>query len=302
MKRWKYILDATDFIPWTYEAEIQFSTLPNVGSPVVNVSMDIEGPPMPPFNLVATINCVTVDLTWELSPLYYPPVTFNVYRNDEFIANIPDLFYSDTSGYPEIPYEYNVTSVYSIGETFPSLPANTIIPLPDSLEPLNLELLPYYPQQFDISLWWDEPDGCLSPDGYNVYRDGYKINSELVEELNYIDPDIAWIYVIEYNVTAVYYFGESEFSNTAIHLNDDIEKFRFKSILIFPNPAKDKLFIESQGKIEKIEIYNSIGLSIISKKVIGKSYQLNVSQFNPGIYFIKIETEQDMILRKIMIE
>ena len=264
--------DATDFIPWSYEAEIQFSTIPDVGSPVVEVSMDIEGPPMPPYNLEAAINCVIVDLTWELSPLYYPPVTFNVYRNDEFVANVSDLFYSDTSGYPEIPYEYTVTSVYTIGETFPSQPANTIIPLPDSLEPLNLyySSLPYNL----ILLTWFSPSACIEPIGYNVYCDNTIIG--FIEDTSFLCSYGFY----EFWVTAVYYFGESNPSNSIIITG--LPETDLLEIIIYPNPAKDKLYIQSPEILSKIELFNNIGMVISNKKVNSKTFELDVSHFSPG--------------------
>ncbi len=289
-------LDATDYIPWTYQADIQFSTIPNVGSPVVDVTMVIPGPPMPPYDLEATINCVTVDLIWELSNLYYPPVTFNVYRNEEMIANVPDKFYSDSLVIPEVQYEYAVSAVYTIGETMPSFPINITVPLPDELEPLNLDFT--YINGGIICFSW-ETNACLQPETYSLYR-----NSELIAilfEPEYCDT-LTTPGLYEYYVTATYYFGDFGPSNTFYFIFTETSEIAQSDIKLFPNPTKDNLFIKSPKMIERIEIFNNTGRVITNKKVNSKSYQLDVLHFNPGIYFIKIETEYDMILRKIVIE
>lgn len=50
--------------------------------------------------------------------------------------------------------------------------------------------------------------------GYNVYRDSVKINTELVTERNFTDPE-SKVGIITYKITAVYATGESKMSNGA---------------------------------------------------------------------------------------
>jgi len=62
---------------------------------------------------------------------------------------------------------------------------------------------------------WNEPLGDKSNlQGYDIYRNGSKINTEVVEDLAYYDCNLqAGTY--KYNVIAVYDDGESEYSNDA---------------------------------------------------------------------------------------
>ena len=295
-------LDATGIPPWIYEAEIQFNTIPNVGSPVVEVLLGIEGQPWVQ-NLQAETNCTDVILNWETMPPGMPADSFHVYKDSIWYATTFDTQFVDSLVFPETERTYYATGYFYNGwESNQTNHVNVTVPLPDSLEPLNLDILPYYPQYYDISLWWDEPNSCLPPDGYNVYRDGEKINSALVTELTYIDPGSALLYSITYHVTAMYYFGESGFSNSAFYANSNIESSIYKSVLIFPNPTKNKIFIQSSTMMNRIEIFNNIRMSVLTEHVNSDAHQLNVSGISPGIYFIKIETEQDMIVRKILIE
>ena len=58
--------------------------------------------------------------------------------------------------------------------------------------------------------------------GYNVYRDGVMINTDLVEELEYLDEDLE-DGTYTYHVTAVYDEGESEASNSVEVVIEDID-------------------------------------------------------------------------------
>ena len=51
--------------------------------------------------------------------------------------------------------------------------------------------------------------------GYNIYRDGEKINADLLTSNSYIDPSISAGSQHTYRVTAVYAEGESDYSNKA---------------------------------------------------------------------------------------
>ena len=116
-------------------------------------------------------------------------------------------------------------------------PSIITVPKPDDLQPLDLVATANSPSLNHVLLDWNEPNACLEPDGYNIYRDDVQINTSLVTELPYTDgPLSSGSY--EYNISAVYYFGESDFSDPANALIpvgiDELENSAFK---VFPNPA-----------------------------------------------------------------
>jgi hypothetical protein len=62
-------------------------------------------------------------------------------------------------------------------------------------------------------------------------------------------------------------------------------------MLIFPNPTTGVLNIrlsEQETKLSRIEIYNSMGELVISKEIANNHYQLDMSSYNQGIYFIQM--------------
>ena len=60
---------------------------------------------------------------------------------------------------------------------------------------------------------------------------------------------------------------------------------------VYPNPAVDKLMIESAITVNQYEIYNVAGAMICSEAVDGKSFEVNVSELPTGAYLIKMTSE-----------
>jgi hypothetical protein len=74
-------------------------------------------------------------------------------------------------------------------------------------------------------------------------------------------------------------------------------------INICPNPASDFLHINSQNKIENIEIYDFFGQLIFSQQNFpNEEYVLNIEKINSGLYFVKIRTEFAETIKKMVKE
>jgi hypothetical protein len=68
----------------------------------------------------------------------------------------------------------------------------------------------------------------------------------------------------------------------------DVGDYSFKDIIIFyPNPVKDELYIRSEEKLEKIEIYNHIGQKVLDNNKV----MINLSELSSGVYFLKVYSE-----------
>jgi len=73
-------------------------------------------------------------------------------------------------------------------------------------------------------------------------------------------------------------------------------------INVYPNPVKSLLFIKNNKhiKINKITIYDILGKVVFNEKNIFN--QLNLYELKSGILFIKIETENGILTKKIIKE
>lgn len=74
-------------------------------------------------------------------------------------------------------------------------------------------------------------------------------------------------------------------------------------VKVYPNPAQDILYVdwqESDLQAEKLSIMNSSGQIQGIHQVVGKNHQLNVDQYPPGIYYLKIEGKQKLTFKKFL--
>ena len=69
---------------------------------------------------------------------------------------------------------------------------------------------------------------------------------------------------------------------------------------IYPNPVDDKLYINSKDNIEEIEIYNLLGVKLYSEVISqGNENMIDMSDFESGLYLVKIKTDKGTETLKI---
>ena len=70
---------------------------------------------------------------------------------------------------------------------------------------------------------------------------------------------------------------------------------------VYPNPVKDKLYLESNSNNSDylVSLYNVLGKRIYNSK---NSEIIDVSQLRRGIYFLKIEIEDTILKKKIIVQ
>lgn len=72
-------------------------------------------------------------------------------------------------------------------------------------------------------------------------------------------------------------------------------------ISIYPNPANEKLSLSASDPIIKVTIVDMMGKMIYNNAIKSREYSINVNDFNPGIYIIRIYTENEVQVNKIQI-
>lgn len=75
-------------------------------------------------------------------------------------------------------------------------------------------------------------------------------------------------------------------------------------LVLYPNPAHDRIWIECDRGISALRVYNITGAEVISRSVhSGRSYQLDTSELPPGIYAVRVTDEDGkMIIGKCLIK
>ena len=74
-----------------------------------------------------------------------------------------------------------------------------------------------------------------------------------------------------------------------------------ENVLIYPNPTSNVLNIETGiPDICNIKITSINGQLLLNKVMVGPDYELDLSHFKSGIYFITVRSKDFMATRKIV--
>ena len=60
------------------------------------------------------------------------------------------------------------------------------------------------------------------------------------------------------------------------------------AVKVYPNPAKDRLQIESDNNIAELRVTNTVGQLILSTKVDDNQYTLSTSNLESGVYILEL--------------
>ncbi len=74
---------------------------------------------------------------------------------------------------------------------------------------------------------------------------------------------------------------------------------------IYPNPANESLVINAEFGLETIEIYNLLGKKVVGIRNDAKGMRemtFDVSEFDAGIYFVKLMDGERQSVQKLIIQ
>ena len=137
------------------------------------------------------------------------------------------------------------------------------------------------------TLRWNEPE--LKPDevlvGYQIYR-GDNLISDLISETEYTDP-YSGNGRLKYHVLAVYNDGETSKSYNIVYCEqtDGVDENEVgTAVIIYPNPAKEKITIDGLEATEVL-VYNTFGQLV---KTVRDANEIPVSGLPQGVYLLRI--------------
>jgi len=85
-------------------------------------------------------------------------------------------------------------------------------------------------------------------------------------------------------------------------VDTSIEDISLLNVVLAPNPASEMISISAEENI-KYEIYDLTGRSHIKVNVYNKTHVVDISQFQSGIYMIRITDSKDKSqLKKVIVE
>jgi hypothetical protein len=152
-------------------------------------------------NVEAELQGGTIAVSWE-APTAQTPIGYNIYRNGNLLNTtiLTETEFVETLSAIGV-YAYSVTAVYEDDKESSGSMSNVICSFFTCETPVNLEGTAE--GKTAVLTWEDSEDVGEDLLGYNVYRDGEKINETLISELKYDDEDLA-VGTYKYQVSAKY--------------------------------------------------------------------------------------------------
>ena len=93
----------------------------------------------------------------------------------------------------------------------------------------------------------------------------------------------------------------SNIYNIALSVND----FEFNDLSLYPNPASHEVNLKwNTPEDVSVRVYNTLGkLVFYGKKVnLLNGFKIDVSAFNPGVYFVKLNSVNGEITKKLILK
>ncbi|MCH3924376.1 MAG: T9SS type A sorting domain-containing protein [Bacteroidales bacterium] len=109
---------------------------------------------------------------------------------------------------------------------------------------------------------------------------------------------VAYVLPYNHNKQLGTYTNPVHFTTGQLGLNE-VETV---STTIYPNPATNNVMVSSLARINKIEMYNTLGQNVYSNKVNANGVNVNVSNLKQGTYIVKVYTNNSVVTKKLTVK
>lgn len=151
--------------------------------------------------------------------------------------------------------------------------------------------------KYEITMAWDAVEGA---DGYDVF-----VNTATAQDFHmgytngtaYVagaDKETTFeFYVVAFNDET-----ESEPSEVfTVNVVADAINELTSSFNIYPNPAKDNLFIETEMNVEEVIVFDVNGRQ---QSTVNGQQSVDVKSLSNGVYFVKVKTENGEVVKRFV--
>jgi photosystem II stability/assembly factor-like uncharacterized protein len=156
----------------------------------------------------------------------------------------------------------------------------------------------------NVDISWAQPNydpSQITLQGYNIQRNGTRINPGLITGLNYTDPDVL-TGEYTYCVSAQYNVGASEGTcNADVIVGIATCQEPSESLQIYPNPSSGKITIETEIN-GQLSFLNLSGQELMKQTIRGHITTIDISALPGGLYLVKMVGGKGVQVRKIVKE
>ena len=116
----------------------------------------------------------------------------------------------------------------------------------------------------------------------------------------WVKPDSTTTYIVQQTIC-----GNVKYDTVTVIVSGvGIETYTndSKGLVLYPNPAKNTLNIESSTKFSQVIISDILGNVVIRQQVYNKAVSVDVSGLGKGLYFVKLLNENGFIVKRFLKE
>jgi hypothetical protein len=113
----------------------------------------------------------------------------------------------------------------------------------------------------------------------------------------------AGTFIVNYNYTAANTCSATASQSVNVNLCTGIVELNSESISIYPNPASNMINVKMNTTLinnATLELYDATGKLIMQQKVVNEYSALNISGFANGIYTMRIITDNEQTIKRIV--
>ncbi len=276
--------------------------------------IDAENPSAP-VNLHGEADSESeISLKWDPSTDNVGVAGYFVYRNGLYLATTSDTIYADAGLSVGTSYAYFVRAfddASNLGISSDTISVETLGVPSDTIPPSapdNLQAQAISASQIDLT--WEASSDNVKVAGYNVYRDGVKVDES--ETLNYSDTGLTRETSYDYHVTAYDDAGNESVSSDTVAVSTLVSvgnlHYSDGGITVYPNPSDGKVFFDVQNSADAeflIEFYAVDGTltssAVLHTKADQSEYPIDVSELDHGFYLYKIIGDRTNVTGRILI-
>ena len=152
-----------------------------------------------------------------------------------------------------------------------------------------------------VIITWTAPDQEIVK--YEIYRDTKYVGE--TDGLSFVDTEIEHnrAFAYTYSVRPVYEDCDGAFRSVTAKWGVNVNEYSHDTkVTVYPNPTNDKIHIVTEAEIEEVVVYTITGVIVGQQTTDNRQQTLSIdlSELNAGIYFIKINTEEGNIVKRII--
>ena len=225
---------------------------------------------------------IFADGEWEAFVPY--PTAEYTYEGDAETVCVR-MVYDGDAELPDNNYYYAM-SCEECAEANPCEPVHNL-----TAEYMNLQ------GQEGIIVDWEDPEGAVS---IAIYADGEYLGEAPAGQhpifLSFEGGAPAGTYTI--GAVAIHADCESDMVEVEVYYDDVLENN--SEVALFPNPTSGNVTIQAEG-MSHITVVNALGQVVYDADVNANEVVLNMAQFNAGMYMVRINTENGVVVKRVTV-